>query len=154
MLEHPAHVALLDAWMRSYKPEELFDANGRLNAELEELAPKGDQADGLQSRTRMGDCCYVISRCRISATMRCRCLSPGAVSACDTQVLGTFLRDVSALNQSDRNFRVFGPDETLSNLLGAVFESTDRQWDASSLSGDEFLARPACARFDAERTSV
>jgi xylulose-5-phosphate/fructose-6-phosphate phosphoketolase len=137
--EHPAHVALLDAWMRSYKPEELFDANGRLNAELEELAPKGIKRMGSNPHANGG----LLLRDLKMPNFRdhaVRVSSPGAVSACDTQVLGTFLRDVSALNQSERNFRVFGPDETLSNLLGAVFESTDRQWDASSLSGDEFLA--------------
>ncbi len=66
--------------------------------------------------------------------------SPGAVSAHDTQVLGLVLRDVAKLNQDKRNFRVFGPDETVSNLLGAVFEVTNRQWDARKLSNDEFLA--------------
>jgi len=66
--------------------------------------------------------------------------TPGAVQACDTQVLGNFLRDVSKLNQGTRNFRIFGPDETLSNLLGAVFEVTNRQWDAREVKNDEFLA--------------
>ena len=64
----------------------------------------------------------------------------GAVTAQDTLVLGKFLRDIVALNQDHRNFRVFGPDETLSNLLGAVFETTNRQWDARTVSNDEFLA--------------
>jgi xylulose-5-phosphate/fructose-6-phosphate phosphoketolase len=66
--------------------------------------------------------------------------APGAVQECDTQVLGNFLRDVSKLNQGARNFRIFGPDETLSNLLGAVFEVTNRQWDAREVKNDEFLA--------------
>ena len=66
--------------------------------------------------------------------------SPGAVSGQDTMVLGNFLRDVSRLNEDQHNFRVFGPDETLSNLLGAVFEVTNRQWDARKVKNDEFLA--------------
>ena len=66
--------------------------------------------------------------------------SPGAVKAQDTLVLGKFLRDVAKLNQDQRNFRIFGPDETLSNLLGAVFEVTNRQWDAREVKNDEFLA--------------
>ena len=70
--------------------------------------------------------------------------SPGAVNGQDTLVLGKFLRDVAKLNQS-MNFRIFGPDETLSNLLGAVFEVTNRQWDAREVKNDEFLRRPvAC----------
>ena len=66
--------------------------------------------------------------------------APGAVDAEDTRVLGDFLRDVITLNDEQRNFRIFGPDETLSNLLGAVFEVTDRQWEAGTVAGDEFLA--------------
>ena len=66
--------------------------------------------------------------------------APGAVEAQDTRVLGDFLRDVTALNEEQRNFRIFGPDETLSNMLGAVFEATDRQWEARRLDNDEFLA--------------
>ena len=68
--------------------------------------------------------------------------SPGAVVGQDTLVLGQYLRDVAKLNQDQRNFRVFGPDETLSNLLGAVFEVTDRQWDGREEKNDEFLAPP------------
>jgi len=66
--------------------------------------------------------------------------SPGAVDEQDTLVLGKYLRDVVKLNQDQRNFRIFGPDETLSNLLGAVFEETNRQWDARTVKNDEFLA--------------
>ena len=66
--------------------------------------------------------------------------APGAVDAQDTRVLGKFLRDVEKLNQDERNFRIFGPDETLSNLLGAVFDVTNRQWDAKTTESDEFLA--------------
>ena len=81
--------------------------------------------------------------------------SPGAVDGQDTLVLGKFLRDVAKLNQDQRNFRIFGPDETLSNLLGAVFEVTNRQWDAREVENDEFLAPSwTCSGFDAQRASV
>ena len=71
--------------------------------------------------------------------------APGAVGAQDTMVLGKFLRDVTRLNADKRNFRIFGPDETLSNLLGDVFEVTNRQWDAREVDDDEFLAPAAGA---------
>ena len=137
--EHPEHVPLLESWMRSYKPEELFDQNGRLIPELAALAPKGDRRMGANPHANGGLLLHDLKMpdfhdhaVPVSA--------PGAVQACDTQVLGQFLRDVSKLNQSGRNFRVFGPDETLSNLLGAVFEVTNRQWDARQVKNDEFLA--------------
>jgi xylulose-5-phosphate/fructose-6-phosphate phosphoketolase len=136
---HPEHVPLLESWMRSYKPEELFDQNGRLVPELAELAPKGDRRMGANPNANGGLLLHDLKMpdfhdhaVRVSA--------PGAVQACDTQVLGQFLRDVSKLNQRERNFRIFGPDETLSNLLGAVFEVTNRQWDAREVKNDEFLA--------------
>jgi xylulose-5-phosphate/fructose-6-phosphate phosphoketolase len=137
--EHPEHVPLLENWMRSYKPEELFDQNGRLIPELAELAPKGDRRMGANPHANGGLLLHDLKMpdfhdhaLRVSA--------PGAIQACDTQVLGNFLRDVSKLNQGQRNFRIFGPDETLSNLLGAVFEVTNRQWDAREVKNDEFLA--------------
>ena len=126
---HPEHVALLESWMKSYKPEELFDANGRLIAELAELAPKGDRRMGANPHANGG----VLLRDLRMPDFRVHAVSvpsPGAVDAQDTLVLGKFLRDVAIQNQDQRNFRVFGPDETLSNLLGAVFEATNRQWDA------------------------
>ncbi len=86
-----------------------------------------------------GRCCATCG-CRTSATHAVTVPSPGAVTSEDTRVLGRFLRDVAALNQAPRNFRVFGPDETLSNMLDAVFEVTSRQWDAREVAEDEFLA--------------
>jgi hypothetical protein len=82
------------------------------------------------TRTPTAECCCATSECRIFAITRFNVPSPGAVEAQDTMVLGKFLRDVHALNEDKRNFRIFGPDETLSNLLGDVFEVTNRQWDA------------------------
>ena len=118
---HPDHVALLESWMKSYKAEELFDDNGGLIAELAELAPKGDRRMGANPHANGG---LLLRDLRMpdfhqhAVTVP----SPGAVSAQDTMVLGKFLGDTVKLNEAERNFRIFGPDETVSNLLGAVFE--------------------------------
>ncbi len=135
--EHPEHVQQLESWMKSYKAEELFDENGRLIPELAELAPQGDRRMGANPHTNGG----TLMRDLRMPDFHLHAVSvpsPGAVDGQDTLVLGKFLRDVAKLNQD--NFRVFGPDETLSNLLGAVFEVTDRQWDAREVDDDEFLA--------------
>ena len=135
--EHPKHVAQLEAWMKSYKAEELFDADGRLVAELAEMAPKGNRRMGANPHANGGILLHDLHMpdFREHAV---RVPSPGAVNGQDTLVLGKFLKDVVKLNEG--NFRVFGPDETLSNLLGAVFEVTNRQWDAMKVENDEFLA--------------
>jgi xylulose-5-phosphate/fructose-6-phosphate phosphoketolase len=125
--------------MKSYKPEELFDASGRLVAELAELAPKGDRRMGANPHANGGLLLHDLKMPDFH-DHAVKVSTPGAMKACDTEVLGQFLRDVSKLNQGDRNFRIFGPDETLSNLLGAVFEVTNRQWDARKVKNDEFLA--------------
>jgi len=136
---HPDHVADLEAWMRSYKAEELFDENGRLMPELAALAPTGDRRMGANPHTNGGILLHDL-RMPNFRDHAVHVPSPGAVTAQDTMVLGHFLRDVTKLNQEKRNFRIFGPDETMSNLLGAVFEVTNRQWDAREVTGDEFLA--------------
>ena len=138
--EHPDHVQLLERWMKSYRAEELFDGNGRLIPELAELAPKGDRRMGANPHANGG---LLLRDLRMPDfhAHAVQVPSPGAVAGQDTMVLGRFLRDVAKLNQDQRNFRVFGPDETLSNLLGAVFEVTNRQWDAEREGNDEFLAR-------------
>ena len=137
--EHPDHVKLLESWMKSYKAEELFDENGRLMPELAELAPKGDRRMGANPHANGG---MLLRDLRMPDfhVHAVNVPSPGAVDGQDTLVLGNFLRDVAKLNQDQRNFRIFGPDETLSNLLGAVFEATNRQWDAREVENDEFLA--------------
>ena len=137
--DHPEHVAQLESWMKSYKAEELFDANGRLNAELAELAPIGDRRMGANAHANGGMLLHDLKMPNF-CDHAVHVPSPGAVSGQDTMVLGQFLRDVVKLNESPRNFRVFGPDETLSNLLGAVFEVTNRQWDAREAKNDEFLS--------------
>jgi xylulose-5-phosphate/fructose-6-phosphate phosphoketolase len=136
---HPEHVAQLETWMKSYKAEELFDPAGRLIPELAELAPKGDRRMGANPHTNGGMLLHDL-RMPDFHVHAVSVPSPGAVDAGDTIVLGRFLREVVRLNQARRNFRIFGPDETLSNLLGAVFEVTNRQWDANQESNDEFLA--------------
>jgi xylulose-5-phosphate/fructose-6-phosphate phosphoketolase len=137
--EHPDHVGQLEAWMRSYRPEELFDEDGRLLPELAELAPEGDRRMGANPHANGGTLLRDLRMPDFHAHA-VAVPSPGAVDAQDTLVLGRFLRDVTLLNQEQRNFRVFGPDETLSNLLGALFEVTDRQWEAPIVENDEFLA--------------
>ena len=136
---HPDHVADLERWMRSYRAEELFDENGRLIPELAALAPKGARRMGANPHTNGGMLLHDL-RMPDFRDHAVAVPSPGSVTAQDTMVLGEFLRDVVLLNQERRNFRIFGPDETLSNLLGAVFEVTARQWDAPEVADDEFLA--------------
>jgi xylulose-5-phosphate/fructose-6-phosphate phosphoketolase len=137
--EHPEHVAQLESWMKSYKAEELFDDSGRLNAELAELAPTGDRRMGANPHANGGMLLHDLKMPDFHVHAL-HVPSPGAIKGQDTLVLGQFLRDVTTLNQERRNFRIFGPDETLSNLLGAVFEATNRQWDAQTEKNDEFLA--------------
>jgi xylulose-5-phosphate/fructose-6-phosphate phosphoketolase len=136
---HPEHLKLLEEWLRSYRPEELFDGQGRLKPELAELAPQGDRRMGANPHANGGKLLrdLVLPDFRQYAVI---VPSPGSVQAADAHELGVFLRDVVRLNRDRRNFRIFGPDETLSNRLGAVFEATHRQWDARQQDNDEFLA--------------
>ncbi|MDA4117631.1 MAG: phosphoketolase family protein [Thaumarchaeota archaeon] len=137
--EHPDNVKKLEGWMKSYRPQELFDENGRLVPELAELAPKGNRRMSDNPHANGG----ILLRDLRMPDFRDHALavpSPGAVDGQDTSILAKFLRDVLKMNQDQRNFRIFGPDETLSNLLGAVFEVTNRQWDARQEKNDEFLA--------------
>ena len=137
--EHPDHLRQLEAWMKSYKAEELFDEDGRLKPELAELAPKGERRMGANPHANGG----LLLRDLLMPDFRSYAVklpSPGSVQAADTHVLGEFLRDVANLNQEQRNFRIFGPDETLSNRLNAVFDVTNRQWEARTKKNDEFLA--------------
>ena len=137
---HPEHLKLLEDWLRSYRPEELFDELGRLNPELAELAPGGERRMGANPHANGG----ILLRDLIMPDFRKYAVvvpSPGCVEAADAHELGVFLRDVATLNREQRNFRIFGPDETLSNRLTAVFEVTNRQWNARTQDNDEFLAR-------------
>jgi xylulose-5-phosphate/fructose-6-phosphate phosphoketolase len=136
--DHPEHLTQLESWMRSYRPRELFTDTGQLVPELADLAPRGERRMGANPHTNGG----ALLRDLHMPDFHVHAVavpSPGAVDGQDTMVLGKFLRDVIKLNMDHRNFRLFGPDETLSNLLGAVFEVTDRQWDARETQNDEFL---------------
>lgn len=137
--EHPEHLKQLESWMKSYKPEEFFDESGRFRPELAELAPKGERRMGANPHANGG---ILLRDLRLPdfQNYAVNVSSPGTVDSQDTFILGKYLRDVTKLNQDQRNFRIFGPDETLSNLLGAVFEVTNRGWDARTLKNDEFLA--------------
>jgi xylulose-5-phosphate/fructose-6-phosphate phosphoketolase len=137
--EHPDHLKLLENWMKSYKAEELFDKKGRLIPELAELAPKGEQRMGANPHTNGGLVLHDLAMPDFRK-YAVNVPSPGSVESSDAHVLGEFLRDVLKLNKEQRNFRIFGPDETLSNRLNAVFEVTNRQWEARTQENDEFLA--------------
>ena len=136
-LEDPAHLRMLEEWMRSYRPEELFDEMGAPRAALREFAPKGDRRMGATPRANGGrllrDLALPDYRANAVAVP-----APGAASAEGTRALGTFLRDVMRANP--RNFRVVGPDETSSNKLDALFEATGRAWMAELSEDDVNLA--------------
>ncbi len=137
---NPAHLRQLEAWLRSYRPQELFDERGRLMPELAALAPKGDRRMGSNPNANGG---RLLRDLRLPDFMdyAVDVPKPGTSGVGDTHVLGHFLRDVAEMNAAQRNFRIFGPDETLSNGLEAVFEATNRQWEAAMAANDEFLAR-------------
>jgi len=127
--DHPDNLNLLENWMKSYKPEELFGSDGRLLPELAELAPRRERRMGANPHANGG----LLLRDLIMPDFRDFAVEvsiPGSVEAADTHKLGEFLREVINLNEEQQNFRIFGPDETLSNRLNAVFEVTSRQWEA------------------------
>ncbi len=136
----PGHVKILEEWMRSYRPEELFDENGKLVSELAALAPKGDRRMGANPHANGG----LLLRDLVMPDFRNYAVSvakPGTQNAEATRVLGGFLRDVMKLNAESKNFRVFGPDETASNRLEAIYEATDKQWMEPTLPVDEHLSQ-------------
>jgi xylulose-5-phosphate/fructose-6-phosphate phosphoketolase len=138
--KNPQHLKQLEDWLRSYRPAELFDGNGRLQPELAALAPSGDKRMGANPNANGG---LLLRDLRMPdfVDYAVNVPEPGILGIGDTHVLGKFLRDVAKANDSPRNFRIFGPDETLSNGLEAVFEVTKRQWWAETIPDDDFLAR-------------
>jgi xylulose-5-phosphate/fructose-6-phosphate phosphoketolase len=137
--ENPAHLKLLEEWMRSYRPDELFTASGTLQPELKELAPKGKKRMGDNPHANGG----VLLKPLHLPDFREYAVSvpsPGAVEAEATRVMGMFLRDVMKMNEQSSNFRVFGPDETASNRLGSLFEVTDRVWIDNIMPYDDHLS--------------
>jgi xylulose-5-phosphate/fructose-6-phosphate phosphoketolase len=138
-LSNPDHLRLLEQWMRSYRPEELFDANGRLIPELATLAPEGNRRMSASPHANGG---LLLQDLRLPDIhdYAVAVPQPGAVEAEATRVMGTLLRDVMRRNLDARNFRVVGPDETASNRLDALFEVTNRTWVAERVDGDDHLA--------------
>ncbi len=133
------HIQLLEKWMQSYKPEELFDETGKLIPELAELAPKGERRMGANPHANGG---LLLKDLRMPdfQDYAVEVPLPGKVVAEATRVMGTFLRDVMKRNMGNRNFLVFGPDETASNRLGALLEVTNRRWVADTIPEDDHLA--------------
>ncbi|BAV33299.1 phosphoketolase [Sulfuricaulis limicola] len=138
-LTKPEHLRLLEQWMQSYRPEELFDNNGVLKPELAALAPQGARRMGANPHANGG---LLLKDLRLP-DFRGYVVDvpqPGQAQAEPTRVMGRYLRDVMKLNLDARNFRVVGPDETASNRLGALFEVTDRAWVAERFPEDDHLA--------------
>lgn len=144
---HPENLKLLEQWMLSYKPHELFDENGRLLPELAELAPKGERRMGANAHANGGNLLrelHLPDFRDYAVQVPYRSVS----NVGNVHAVGPYLRDVIRLNETHHNFRLFSPDETISNRLEAVFEATNRQWEGRIEKTDEFLA-PAGAVFDA-----
>jgi len=135
----PKRLRQLEEWLLSYRPQELFDENGALRPELAELAPVGNRRMGSNPHANGG---LLLKDLRMPdfRNYAVKLDSPGAVEASDTTFLGGFLADVIRENAEQRNFRIFGPDETLSNKLDAVFQATNRQWEEPILPQDQYLA--------------
>lgn len=139
MATKPDHVKLLEQWMRSYKPEEFFDENGKLIPKLAELAPKGARRMGANPHANGG----LLLKDLKMPDFRDYAIDvpkPGQVLGEATRVMGCFLRDVMKLNMDERNFRVMGPDETASNRLSALFEVTNRAWMDETIPEDDHLS--------------
>ncbi len=139
LAKSPEHVAMLEAWMKSYRPEELFDASGRFLPELAALAPKGTRRMSANPHTNGG----ILRKELVMPDFRAYAIdvpSPGSVDAEATRVQGKLIKDVLVLNRDAHNFRVFSPDETASNRWGDVFDVTNRNSSAEILPGDDHVA--------------
>ena len=137
--EQPENLKLLEKWLLSYHPEELFDDNGKLNKELKELCPPLDKCMGYNKHANGG----LLLKEIITPNWGNYALEiakPGSVIAQDTMELGNYIRDLFILNKDNKNFRIFGPDEALSNRFNHVFEAEKRTWNYKTKSDDEFLA--------------
>ncbi|WP_374846732.1 phosphoketolase family protein [Brucella ciceri] len=137
--ENDAHRKILENWMKSYDPEDLFDEKGALKPELRALAPQGERRMGAGPHANGG----LLRKELHTPDFRqyaVEVTEPGALEGQSTKILGEYLRDVLKLNEREKNFRVFGPDETASNRLGAVFDASDRVWMAETLDIDDHLS--------------
>lgn len=132
------NLELLEEWLRSYKPEELFDKNGALRKDLKELTPKGNRRMGANMHANGGK---LLKELRTPDFKKygVEVKKHGSIVAQDMMELGKYVRDLLKLNEEERNFRIFGPDEALSNRLNAMFEETNRQWVNKTYENDEFL---------------
>jgi len=135
----PEHIRVLEQWMKSYRPEELFDDQGSLKLELAELAPRGERRMGANPHSNGG---LLLRDLKLPdyTDYALAVPQPGSVRGEATRRLGDYLRDVMRLNSARQNFRVVGPDETVSNRLGALLEVTDRSWMAETYAYDDHLA--------------
>lgn len=141
--EHEENLPILEAWLKSYKPEELFDSNGTLIKGLKALIPPKELRMGMNPHTNGG---LLLEELQIPdfRDYGLDVKEPGNVVAQDMMQLGIFIRDIIKLNESRKNFRIFGPDEALSNRLNHVFEATNRQWNGIKYDTDEYLS--TCGR--------
>ncbi|WP_297744138.1 phosphoketolase family protein [Nitrosomonas sp.] len=139
LAKQPDHVQQLEQWLKSYRPEELFDENGRLIEALRALAPTGERRMGANPHANGG---LLLKQLRLPdfRDYAIDMTQPGQVTAEATRIMGRFLRDVMRANMQTKNFRVFGPDETASNRLDDIFDVTPRTWLADTLPDDEHLA--------------
>lgn len=138
-MDKPAHVKILEQWMKSYKPQDLFDKSGRLKPDVAELAPKGDKRMSANPHANGG---LLLKDLRLPDFRRYAVTvkKPGAVEAQATRIMGTFLRDAMKLNMEHRNFRLFSPDENNSNRWQDVLDVTNRAWMAERHLYDDHLA--------------
>ncbi len=137
---HMEHADALEEWLKSYRPEELFDEKGALKAEIAEIAPKGDKRMAANPHTNPGKLIRDLNKPDFRK-FAVDTTTPGQTVAQDMSILGKYLEAVLAENEANKNFRIFGPDETMSNRLAPIFEQTNRQWlPAIKEPNDEFLA--------------
>ncbi len=139
-MEKEEHLSLLEAWLKSYKPEELFDENGTLIKELQDFCPKGNKRMGANLYTNGG---YLRKDLIMPdfSNYEVDIPYPGSVKKQDMLVLSSFIRDIFKLNKENKNFRIFGPDETMSNRLYDVFDETSRSWQLDVKENDEYLSK-------------
>ena len=136
---NPKNIEILEKWLKSYHPEELFDKNGKLKSDIQELAPKGNKRMGANPHTNGGKLLKELNvpdfrKYGISLKTH------GSIETSDMTELGKFLKDIIELNKDKNNFKIFAPDEALSNRLNHVFEVTNRKWNSKILNNDEFLS--------------
>ena len=138
-MEKPEHLEQLKEWLESYRPEELFDENGRLKPEIAELTPKGNARMGANPHANGG---LLLKDLRLPDFRDYGIqVEAGKTKAQDMIELGGYVRDIFRLNEENKNFRIFGPDESMSNRLYRAFEATNRDWNADMVENDECLAR-------------